>query len=469
MAEEKIVAARFPPLFRAVRTVLLEALRILRERLGDPATWPKAPFQEIEFTSSGSRTTTVEKYDLGEVLNRIWPEVAALESYKAASGELEALRKEGKAIAHFGFFSDLAAAYLGNFFRQYIRGLNADYAEPRFQDLYDRLEAYLASDFTKVKIILQLPQLKGELTGLELDQTHFIRKLDEDSARSVWSRGVMADVPARFRLSQLTGLEARFTVRPGDYVVEGIFEFPKSETGKMSLFLSSEERRSSWAFRLAYPGCGAIRFVAYDYVGFFPETGRILPGEEFPKGTFSYELTESVAEHIKRLWTDAFDVSRQLEADAKGVPTHIRIGMNRYLASFTEKVAEDRLMDYVVGLEALCGLEAEAVSYRIPLRVATLIGKDANEREKLFDIVAKGYAQRSKIAHGASAMTEHLDASGEKLLRQLQAILLRTIHTNLRAQKGGLPKKGDIIKLLESAIRTQERNTLESKISPEFL
>ena len=172
----------------------------------------------------------------------------------------------------------------------------------------------------------------------------------------------MADVPARFRLSQLTGLEARFTVRPGDYVVEGIFEFPKSETGKMSLFLSSEERRSSWAFRLAYPGCGAIRFVAYDYVGFFPETGRILPGEEFPKGTFSYELTESVAEHIKRLWTDAFDVSRQLEADAKGVPTHIRIGMNRYLASFTEKVAEDRLMDYVVGLEALCGLEAEAVS-----------------------------------------------------------------------------------------------------------
>jgi hypothetical protein len=125
-------------------------------------------------------------------------------------------------------------------------------------------------------------------------------------------------------------------------------------------------------------------------------------------------------------------------------------------------------VDYVTGLEALCGRENDAVSYRIPLRVATLIGRDANERAKVFDVADDRYKQRSKIAHGSGDITEPLDDSGTRLLQQLQAILFRTIHTSLALKKQA-SKSRTIIGLLESAIRTQDRTKLDSKIRPEFL
>ena len=136
-----------------------------------------------------------------------------------------------------------------------------------------------------------------------------------------------------------------------------------------------------------------------------------------------------------------------------------------YLGSFAEKVAEDRLLDYVIALEALCGRENDAVSYRISLRAATLIGRNSDERERLFKLVAKAYEQRSKIAHGSAALAE--SESGETFLLDLQTILLRTIHTYLRARRDSLNKQ-DVIGLLDSAIRTQDRTILESKTRPEF-
>ena len=168
----------------------------------------------------------------------------------------------------------------------------------------------------------------------------------------------MAEIPNRFRIGSFHS----FSATPDSYVVEGICEFPKAEIGNLALFISSEEKRMTWAFRLAHPGCGAIRSVAYDFIGFVPESGRILPREELSNAGFSYQLSASIGEHLRPLWGDAFELSRQIEADAKRVPTHLRIGTNRYLASFGEKVAEHRLVDYVVGLEALCGREADAVS-----------------------------------------------------------------------------------------------------------
>jgi hypothetical protein len=122
----------------------------------------------------------------------------------------------------------------------------------------------------------------------------------------------------------------------------------------------------------------------------------------------------------------------------------------------------------VIALEALCGRENDAVSYRIALRVATLIGRDSDERERLFNLVAKAYDKRSKIAHGSAALTEPLDESSEDFLLDLQATVLRTIHTYLRAQKDSLNKQ-DVIGLLDSAIRRQDRAVLESKTRPEFL
>jgi hypothetical protein len=465
MAEEKIVAVRFPPLFKSVRTFLSDVLGIISKKLGEPSNWPKAHFQHIEFRSPSScNTSWVEKCNIGAILRQIWPEAAAMDSYKAACANLEVLKGEGKAIGHG--INDLGAAYLGPLVQGYLSRLDPSFDELHFSAIYEDLEAYLASDLATARVFLQLQSLTGDLDRLELDKDHSIIKLDENTARHIWSRVAMADVPAYLSV-QIFG-HPKITPMPGQFVLEAKFKFRKTEALRFSAFMYSEVRRSSSAVRLVQPGSGPVKLLGYDHLGFFPEAGGPVLREEYGRGRFSYSLNASVAEQMKRLWPNAFEISEQLEADVKQVATHIRIGIARYLGSFGEKVAEDRLLDYIIALEALCGFEAEAVSYRIALRVATLIGKDASERESLFETVTNGYAQRSKVAHGKTAMTEPLDASSEKLLRQLQTILLRTIHTNLSAQKSALQKQ-DIIKLLESAIRTQDRTALESKIRPEFL
>ncbi len=255
---------------------------------------------------------------------------------------------------------------------------------------------------------------------------------------------------------------------PEQFVLVGTFEFRKTDARLLSLLLHSEATRSSSAIRLIHPGSGPIKMIGYDHVGFFPEQGRFGFREEYSKGKYAYTLSASVAQQMKRLWADAFEISNGLEADAKRVPTPIRLGITRYLGSFVERVAEDRLLDYVIALEALCGRENDSVSYRIPLRVATLIGKNSDKRERLFDMVKTTYDKRSKIAHGTAALTEPPDESSEQFLLDLQAVVLRTIHTFLRAQKDSLSKQ-DVINLVDSAIRRQDRTLLESKTRPEFL
>jgi len=462
MTEEKIIAVCFPRLYKTVRRFFSEVLGIVRKRVGKPETWPKAYFQHIEFRSPGSANIGwVEKQDISNVITQVWPEAAAAQSYRDACGDLEALQSRGKAVGHD--ISDLGAAYLAPLVRSYISRLDANFDESCFQKIYDDFETYLESEFVEARVFLQLQYLIGDTVTLELDGNHSIRKLDEDTARHIWFRAAMADVPGLPSFGR-----PRIIPMPEQFVLVGSFKFRKTDAGKISVLLHSEATRSGSAVRLVQPGSGPIKMIGYDYTGFFPENGRLGFREEYSRGKFSYSLNASVAEQMKRLWPDAFEVSKQLEKDPKKVATHIRIGITRYLGSFAERVAEDRLLDYIIALEALCGRGSDAVSYRIPLRIATLIGRNADEREKLFNLVAQGYDQRSKVSHGAASLTEPLDQPSERLILDLQATVLRTIHTNLRAEKKSLSKE-KLIKLIDSAIRTQDRSVLESKIRPEFL
>jgi hypothetical protein len=463
MSEDKIIAVRFPRLYKATRLLLSEVLDIVRKKPGEPTAWPKAFFQNIEFHPPSSATVSWgERLDIGAVITQVWPEAAAMDSYKAACAELQALQDEGKAVAHN--IGDLGAAFLGPLVQRYLTDLEVKFDQSRFQKLYDDLETYLDSEFVKARVFLHLQSLSGDIGVLELDARHSIIRLDENTARHIWSRGAMADVPGRSSFGQ----GPMIIPVPEQFVLVGTFEFRKTDARRLSLFLHSEATRSSFAFRLAHQGSGPIKVVGYDHIGFFPEYGRFGFREEYLKGRYAYTLNSSVAEQMKRLWADAFETSKELEADATRVPASIRLSIMRYLGSFAEKVAEDRLLDYVIALEASCGRENDAVSYRIPLRVATLIGRDSDERERLFNLVAKAYDKRSKIAHGSAALTEPLDESNENFLLDLQATVLRTIHTYLRAQKDSLNKQ-DVIRLLDSAIRRQDRAVLESKTRPEFL
>lgn len=187
MPEETIVAVRFPRLYRALRSFVSAALELIRTKLGTPDTWPTALFPEITYSTEADGRSGggyVQKFDVGEVIRRTWPEVATLESYKVAGQELEKL----VASTQFG---DLKALYLGLFMTQYITGPNAEFDNSRFKGLYDDLEEYLGSSYVKARVFLQLQQLRGDTSTLDLDPLHSIVKADERIARQVWSRTLL--------------------------------------------------------------------------------------------------------------------------------------------------------------------------------------------------------------------------------------------------------------------------------------
>lgn len=298
MSEEKVIAVRFPGLYKSVRLFFSDVLGIVRKKLGEPAAWPKDFFPEIEFTATGGANTRwVEKPDVGGFIANLWPEAAKLSSYKDALSQLKTLQEERKAIGHI--WGDLSAAYLAPLVQRYLHQLETAFDQSRFQGIYDDLEIYLDREFAKARVFLHLQLLTGDIGGqaLELDDRHSIIRLDEDTARHIWSRGAMAEVPG---LSRFWG--PRIIPLPEQFVLVGTLEFPKDDAGQLSLLLNSEATRSGSAVRLVQSGSGPIKLIGYDFIGFFPETGRLGFREEYSRGRFSYAMNASVAERMKRLW-----------------------------------------------------------------------------------------------------------------------------------------------------------------------
>lgn len=63
---------------------------------------------------------------------------------------------------------------------------------------------------------------------------------------------------------------------------------------------------------------------------------------------------------------------------------------------------ENKLIDCMIGLEALYLKETQELSYRLSHRVASLLGNTDEERRKVFKNVKRLYKKRSKLVHGES-------------------------------------------------------------------
>jgi hypothetical protein len=107
------------------------------------------------------------------------------------------------------------------------------------------------------------------------------------------------------------------------------------------------------------------------------------------------------------------------------------IALRRWESLSSGATNDDAIVDAWVGLESLLfrGPSSGEISYRVSLRLAALIGRDADDRRKLFrEIRRRGYDARSKVLHGSD--TSGLDLAtlaGEArgyLRRALIAVLL---------------------------------------------
>ena len=85
----------------------------------------------------------------------------------------------------------------------------------------------------------------------------------------------------------------------------------------------------------------------------------------------------------------------------------IRIAARRYLRAtfmsvrFDGDDLEDVLLQYIFGLESLLlAGDREAITDKIAIRAALIVGTDDDERKEISDLVRRAYSSRSEIVHG---------------------------------------------------------------------
>jgi hypothetical protein len=468
MPEERFIAVTFPSVYRAMRDLISDSLKIVKEEYGDPPQWPQDQFREVTFSPpGGTGLSIVLRPYPARGLSTAWGKAKSLPSFEATEAELKKLEVEGKAVGHW--MGELTGAYAFPVLEKYVQaGLPLSFQEDGFARCYGEIES---SSTGSVRLFLELFGLKSELSTVQLDANHRIFRVDEETARRLWIRTHHAKLPVSYFsfFHDFPGVvQAHHMLLPESLVMEVTFRFPKERSGEMSLLLSSKMKSASTALRLSYPGGGVVRFHTYEYAGFFPETGIFGFTEDLTPRTFSYVLDETASTILKRRWPSTLDVAEKLESASGEVSSYLRVAIQRLNSSVDKKYPADQFLDHMIALEALVSRERDAVSYRVALRIATIIGQSASDRQSVLEVVSNAYDERSHLSHGRpSKLTSAEPATTSAYLSKIEDVLARTINFFIAAEIKG-KKKEEILKLIDETIASQDRTKLEGTLSSSY-
>jgi hypothetical protein len=90
---------------------------------------------------------------------------------------------------------------------------------------------------------------------------------------------------------------------------------------------------------------------------------------------------------------------------------------------------DDRLIDYWIGLEALLSPNNEGeLRFRVSLRLASILGKDANDRADIYRDTKASYDLRSATVHGSRGLNEvRIGEVADVTGTRLHSLLLRIL------------------------------------------
>jgi hypothetical protein len=125
----------------------------------------------------------------------------------------------------------------------------------------------------------------------------------------------------------------------------------------------------------------------------------------------------------------------------------LKIASNRLGFGMERRLDEDKLLDYMIGLESLYLPDGnDELTFRLSLRVAFIINQETAKRKKTFKFMKKMYRLRSKIAHGKeNELTKEDISTIEDILRNSLKIYLGnpdSFTTDTYNKRGELVKEG---------------------------
>ena len=126
------------------------------------------------------------------------------------------------------------------------------------------------------------------------------------------------------------------------------------------------------------------------------------------------------------------------------------VAQRRLSLGIERKELEDRLIDYMIGLEALYLPDGnQELSFRLSLRLAFLLYSEPAERKKTYYFVREMYNTRSDIVHGSKQHDLNVDEISklEELLRRSLKLWIyekRSFSVNKFSNSGILKSEGKL-------------------------
>jgi len=288
--------------------------------------------------------------------------------------------KNGKIVEDIETYKRfLGHEIIGVFLMKYADIKGFDYDEITFNSLYDELEEYIYTEGREIIVII--PLLNFELEGTEkVDLRDFIiRKMTEDEIKMLLSYGALGEpffLPHGGLIDTIWCIELKV-------------KFPSKRKEEN---LTPHIERIITALRLFKKGS-----VQYSAVLRYPKVWRTFWHSSGHRRVIHgplYILTNNDVEELKAFW------SRFKSLNIQNFP-FLGVAIRRFNFSYDRRLLEDKLIDFITAFEALFlkGVERE-LSYRLALRCAYFLGKDEEERKKIFEILKGAYDARSKIVHG---------------------------------------------------------------------
>jgi len=332
------------------------------------------------------------------------------------------------------------------FLKKYVETIGEfDYDEITFNNLYRELEEYIYTE--EREIIVIAPLLNFELKGSErIDLGDFIiRKISEEELKILLGKGALNEhhfYPYGGFLKTIWCIKLKV-------------KFPsKMRREDLTPYIE----RIMTALRLFKKGS-----IYYSAILSYPKIWRdiwIISSHERGKAYGQYyELTDEDVENLKTFWSKFKSLNIQNYQ-------FLDVAIRRFNFSYERKLSEDKLIDYITAFEALYlkGVEKE-LGYRLALRCACFLGKDGEERKKIFEILKSAYDARSKIVHGKpiesksfKKLLNKLNLNLPELSMQVEEYLRESIKTFLHSlQKSNLQKSKShdkIIKEIDEKIIT---------------
>ena len=126
-----------------------------------------------------------------------------------------------------------------------------------------------------------------------------------------------------------------------------------------------------------------------------------------------YALSEKEAEEFEEFCKLFFKVISR---------PYMRTAINRFSDAYRKGFAGDRLVDYVIALEALFSKSSEKIGYKLRLRVPMFLGirTEIGEKIRIREYVKIAYEIRSGIVHRSEAFMKLFPRKMKKLGSQLE-------------------------------------------------